>query len=126
MKEVLAEKNRLGGCMVGRAARDNPWLVGRFDKEFHGIPNPDLSRKEIILNYADYLGKIEDNRYCNRVLINPVLNMFRSEKHNELYYNFLIEKEKSEKYINDIKLLLEDSIAMYSEHNLTALNAIHD
>eukprot|EP00826_Nyctotherus_ovalis_P034857 TRINITY_DN2940_c0_g1_i1.p3 TRINITY_DN2940_c0_g1~~TRINITY_DN2940_c0_g1_i1.p3 ORF type:complete len:127 (-),score=29.51 TRINITY_DN2940_c0_g1_i1:146-526(-) len=126
MKTVLAEENKLGGCMVGRAARDNPWLIGQFDKEFYGVANPGLSRKEVVLKYAEYIGKLEDNRYCNRVLINPILNLFYSEKNNELYYKFLIEGERSEKYGNDIEQLIEDSVVMYSEHNLAALNAVHD
>ncbi len=49
MKEVLAPEKGLVGCMVGRITAENPWIVGGFDREFYGVPNPDLSRKDVIL-----------------------------------------------------------------------------
>ncbi len=46
---MLAPDKGLAGCMIGRAAVENPWMVGRFDKEFYGTATPDFSRKDIIL-----------------------------------------------------------------------------
>eukprot|EP00826_Nyctotherus_ovalis_P010883 TRINITY_DN12842_c0_g1_i3.p4 TRINITY_DN12842_c0_g1~~TRINITY_DN12842_c0_g1_i3.p4 ORF type:complete len:127 (+),score=28.50 TRINITY_DN12842_c0_g1_i3:578-958(+) len=126
MKEVLSEDKGLYGCMVGRAANENPWILGAVDKEFYGVANPGLSRKEVVLKYAEYIDKEMHGRYCARVKINPVLNLFYAEDSADLYYNFLVEGARNGKYDNDVKQLLEDAISMYSEHNVTALNKIHD
>jgi len=126
MKEVLSEEKGLYGCMVGRVANENPWILGAIDKKFYGVPNPGLSRKEVILRYAEYLDKETHGKYCTRVKINPLLNLFYGEKDANLYYDFLIEGARNGKYDNDIKTLLEEVVAMYSEHNLTAINKIHN
>jgi tRNA-dihydrouridine synthase len=40
--------------MIGRAAMDNPWIFATFDREFYDSPNPNYSRREILLIYANY------------------------------------------------------------------------
>lgn len=90
------------------------------------MANPELSRKEVVLKYAEYIDKEIHGRYCARVKVNPVLNLFYGEDNADLYYNFLAEGARSGKYDSDVKQLLEDAISMYSEHNVTALNKIHD
>ena len=106
----MKEENGLNGCMVGRATHENPWIMGDFDKVVYGVPNPGLSRKEVILRYAEYLGKAKQGGHCNRVMINPIISLLHGEKDEEIYYNFLSEGERTEKYSNDLQKLLEDSV----------------
>ena len=49
MKEVLAEDKKLAGCMFGRLAYNEPWIMGRIDKEIFGAPGCELSRKDVVL-----------------------------------------------------------------------------
>lgn len=126
MKEVLSEDKGLYGCMIGRVANENPWIIGDVDRIFYGVPNPGLSRKEVVLKYAEYIDKEIHGRYCTRVKINPVLNLFAEEKDGKLYSDFLAEGARNGKYDKDVKKLLEDAISMYSKHNLTALNKVYD
>ena len=135
MKEVLSSDKLLSGCMIGRVVNDNPWIMGRIDREFYGVQNPDISRKEIILvffyfftiqKYADYVEKETCTRFCPRVLINPILNLFTEEADGKIFSDFLAVSEREGKYKKDVKRLIEDAVQKYSEHNPTALNKIHD
>ncbi len=70
--------------------------------------------------------KENDGRYCNRVLVNPILNMFAGEPDSKLFFDFLAEGERDEKYDGEMKKLIEDAVEMYSHHNPAALNKVHD
>ncbi len=65
-------------------------------------------------------------KFCNRVLLNPIMNMFVGETDSDLFAKFLADGEREEKYKSDIKLLMEDAVEMYSHHNPAALNKVHD
>jgi len=36
IKNILKEENGLVGCMIGRAAFDNPWMFSDIDRRFYG------------------------------------------------------------------------------------------
>jgi tRNA-dihydrouridine synthase len=54
IQEALHPDNKLKGCMIGRAAMDNPWLFSTMDKTYFNAENPNFSRREILQIYASY------------------------------------------------------------------------
>ena len=39
IEKLLDPSKGLYGCMIGRAAYENPWIFSDFDRRFYGIPN---------------------------------------------------------------------------------------
>lgn len=48
----------LDSVMIGRAAYHNPWLLADADRRLFGVPNPGLSRREVIEQYLTYADNI--------------------------------------------------------------------
>jgi tRNA-dihydrouridine synthase len=41
--------------MLGRAAYENPWMFADVDRRYYGVPNQNLSRKEVLrVSYRIY------------------------------------------------------------------------
>ena len=38
----------LQGVMIGRLAKDDPWMFSDMDRRFYGVRNPGFSRKEVL------------------------------------------------------------------------------
>lgn len=56
----------LRGCMLGRAAIDNPALFGDVDRYFYGErTNPCLSRRQVLSKYCAYLVDMYPRRCCD-------------------------------------------------------------
>ena len=124
MKEVMAEENKLVGCMFGRLAYNNPWIIGRIDKEIFGDKGCELSRKEVLLKYGESIDKM--NGVCNRTILKPITYFFAGEKNSNQYRRFLGTKLREEKYKENAKLLIEDAVELFSQYNPTAANKVHD
>eukprot|EP00826_Nyctotherus_ovalis_P058899 TRINITY_DN8145_c0_g1_i1.p1 TRINITY_DN8145_c0_g1~~TRINITY_DN8145_c0_g1_i1.p1 ORF type:complete len:309 (-),score=70.88 TRINITY_DN8145_c0_g1_i1:61-987(-) len=120
MREVMGEEKKLAGCMIGRVAYDNPWIVGRIDREVYGDQGCDLSRKEIALKYSEFVDK--EASTCNGILIKPLIFLFAGEKDSNKYRRFLAEGSREEKYKGNPKQLIEDAIEHFSQLNPSALN----
>ena len=41
--------------MIGRMAAQNPWLFRHADECFYRINGPHLTRRQIVMNYVDYV-----------------------------------------------------------------------
>jgi len=52
--EDVLRKGLVRGCMVGRAAFHTPWEFADADRRLAGQPNPGLSRREVVAQYAEY------------------------------------------------------------------------
>ena len=48
-------KRKLRGVMIGRMAAQNPWLFRHADECFYQIDGPHLTRRQIVMNYIDYV-----------------------------------------------------------------------
>ena len=48
-------KRKLRGVMIGRMAAQNPWLFRHADECFYQINGPHLTRRQIVMNYVDYV-----------------------------------------------------------------------
>jgi tRNA-dihydrouridine synthase A len=58
--------SNLRGCMLGRAAMDNPSVFWDCDRYFYGeAENPCTTRREVLDRYIDYLEKVYPRRCCD-------------------------------------------------------------
>lgn len=48
----------LDAVMLGRAAYNNPWMFADADRRIFGVPNPGLSRREVIAEYLRYAEEV--------------------------------------------------------------------
>ena len=55
MTDILVEENNLTGCMVGRMAMNNTWEVAKFDSVFYGDHSKTLTRREMMIDYAEFV-----------------------------------------------------------------------
>lgn len=58
----------VAGCMIGRAAYHNPFLLATVDSEFYGTPDPCLTRREVVERYLDYCDFIQSETGPLRVV----------------------------------------------------------
>ena len=54
---ILSERlhRKVKGVMIGRMVMKNPYLLRHIDKCFYGVPDPGLSRRQIVERYVDYV-----------------------------------------------------------------------
>jgi tRNA-dihydrouridine synthase A len=97
-KEML-ERGDLIGCMIGRAAYENMWILSCVDREIFGVRGTGLSRREILILYGEYADNaLALNPSLNYMtLIKPLLSLFSGERGSTLYKRLLSEKEHFEK-----------------------------
>lgn len=78
----------LDSVMVGRAAYNNPWILADADRRIFGVPNPRLSRRQVVAAYLDYAedflaaGAAEDKNaglYGQFELIKPIMALFHGK-----------------------------------------------
>lgn len=56
----------LRGCMLGRAAMDNPSMFWDVDRYYYGaVSNPCQNRREVLVQYCEYLERIYPRRCCD-------------------------------------------------------------
>ncbi len=98
--EKILNIGSVTGCMIGRAAYENPWLFSDVDRRFYGKENLGLSRKEVVYKYGDYLDewcenndKEKDNT-PEQNLLKPLTNLFHGERLSSVFKNKLYEKRQ--------------------------------
>jgi len=122
---VLDESNDLAGCMIGRAAYDNPWLFSDFDRVFYKKANPGYSRKEILYKYSDYCDKVLEYKSKGIVfeLVKPILYLCSGEPYSTVYKN---ELTKVVNYMKENECNFSDfikhTIDLYEKDNNTSLD----
>lgn len=58
--------DNLRGCMMGRAAMDNPAIFADADRYFYGLPhNPCQNRRQVFQKYCQYLEELYPRRCCD-------------------------------------------------------------
>ena len=56
----------LRGCLIGRAAMENPAVLADVDRFFYGeVSNPAQNRRQVLLRYAEYLSRRYPKRCCD-------------------------------------------------------------
>ena len=103
----------LTGVMVGRLAYEDPWVLCDVDRRVYGMPNPGLSRKEIVAIWGQYCDEeLKRNpKIAWPSLIKPIINLFHNERCSATFRRGLSDRElykKCEKFSDMIKIVVEE------------------
>lgn len=86
------------GVMVGRSIINTPYYWRNIDSELYGVPDPGLSRRDILAQYSSYAYGIETSQgpKSRRALMKPVINLFAGDYGGRLFRNRLDEYIRSD------------------------------
>lgn len=120
----LLENNSLKGCMIGRAAYEDIWHLADIDRRIYGVNNPGLSRKEVLLKYAEYCEfQMNNNPKLNyNTLVKPLISLFASEKGTTYYRRFLSDYSNYNKNNKSFVKLVHNLIEELENINPEALS----
>lgn len=119
--EKHLSSGELSGCMIGRAAYENPWMFADVDRRFFNKPNPGLTRKEIIYKYAEYCEEKQNEGVFLNDLLKPLSHLFSGERKNSTFKNLLYSYKKNKNVMNigdHLKYVVEE----YEKLNKVAVN----
>ena len=113
----------LEGCMLGRAAYENPWIFSDVDRRIFNKPNQNISRKEILYKFSEYVDKTFTEKDNPSVFIKPLINLFNGERKSADFRKMLSSFKDKEMSLGDhIKFCIEE----YEKLNKKAVNKIPD
>lgn len=123
IEEFLTPDFGCMGVMVGRLAYENPWILSDIDRRFYGLPNPGLSRKEILQTWGAYSDREmkANDKLSFPTMVKPIINLFHNEKNNAVYRRILSERDNyknCKKFSELIDLVIEE----YEKLNPSAMN----
>lgn len=109
----LDPEHGLTGVMVGRLAYENPWILSDIDRRIYGLPNPGLSRKELLKIWGRYCDKeiTKNEKIAWPTLTKPIINLFHNEKSSAIYRRALSDRalyKKCKKFSELIDLVSEE------------------
>lgn len=126
IEDILKEENGLTGCMIGRAAYQDPWIFSDFDKRFYHEENLNMSRKEVLEIWGEYCdGALKRNERLKwPLLIKPIIFLFKGEQKSNKYRRMLSDHKKQKEYDReDFSKFLADVVQEFEALNEEAMNS---
>ena len=83
IKSISEAKNHLNyvdGVMLGRAAYDNPFMLSEIDSEIYSNAKTDISRKDLLSEYLDYVHLMSEKGYDPKIMLKHVFGLKKGEK----------------------------------------------
>ena len=83
IKSISEAKNHLNyvdGVMLGRAAYDNPFMLSEIDSEIYSNAKTDISRKDLLSEYLDYVHLMTEKGYDPKIMLKHVFGLKKGEK----------------------------------------------
>ena len=83
IKSIGEAKNHLNyvdGVMLGRAAYDNPFMLSEIDSEIYSNAKTDISRKDLLSEYLDYVHLMTEKGYDPKIMLKHVFGLKKGEK----------------------------------------------
>ena len=83
IKSISEAKNHLNyvdGVMLGRAAYDNPYMLREIDSEIYSNAKTDISRKDLLSEYLDYVHLMTEKGYDPKIMLKHVFGLKKGEK----------------------------------------------
>ena len=83
IKSISEAKNHLNyvdGVMLGRAAYDNPFMLSEIDSEIYSNAKTDISRKNLLSEYLDYVHLMTEKGYDPKIMLKHVFGLKKGEK----------------------------------------------
>ena len=72
--------NYVDGVMLGRAAYDNPFMLSEIDSEIYSNAKTDISRKDLLSEYLDYVHLMTEKGYDPKIMLKHVFGLKKGEK----------------------------------------------
>ncbi len=83
IKSISEAKNHLNyvdGVMLGRAAYDNPFMLSDIDSEIYSNAKTDISRKDLLSEYLDYVHLMTEKGYDPKIMLKHVFGLKKGER----------------------------------------------
>jgi tRNA-dihydrouridine synthase A len=82
------------GVMVGRAVIEAPYQWRNIDSKLYHSPDPCLSRRQIVQQYADYaaIEEVSQGPRARASLMKPILNLFHKEYNGRLFRKLINDR----------------------------------
>ena len=83
LKSISEAKNHLNyvdGVMLGRAAYDNPFMLSEIDSEIYSNAKTDISRKDLLSEYLDYVHLMTEKGYDPKIMLKHVFGLKKGER----------------------------------------------
>ena len=83
IKSISEAKNHLNyvdGVLLGRAAYDNPFMLSEIDSEIYSNAKTDISRKDLLSEYLDYVHLMTEKGYDPKIMLKHVFGLKKGEK----------------------------------------------
>ena len=83
IKSISEAKNHLNyvdGVMLGRATYDNPFMLSEIDSEIYSNAKTDISRKDLLSEYLDYVHLMTEKGYDPKIMLKHVFGLKKGEK----------------------------------------------
>ena len=83
IKSISEAKNHLNyvdGVMLGRAAYDDPFMLSEIDSEIYSDAKTDISRKDLLSEYLDYVHLMTEKGYDPKIMLKHVFGLKKGEK----------------------------------------------
>ena len=83
IKSISETKNHLNyvdGVMLGRAAYDDPFMLSEIDSEIYSEAKTDISRKDLLSEYLDYVHLMTEKGYDPKIMLKHVFGLKKGEK----------------------------------------------
>ena len=125
IEQILVPENNLRGCMVGRLAFQNPWVLSDVDRRFYGVENVGLSRKEILRIWGEYgdLALSEDSYLTWTKLVKPIIFLFKDESFSGRFRRFIANLDNRKKF-EAFSEFIQAASDMFEECNPEAINRL--
>ncbi len=123
LNEVVEKLDAVDGVMLGRAVARNPYLLSAVDARFYGATRPLPERTDILMQYAGYAARREQQGVTANVLLRPLLGLFQGEPAARHYRRALSEGRGSvmERVDQALFALADRRCAAYTPERITAL-----
>ena len=80
ISEAKNHMNYVDGVMLGRAAYDNPFMLSEIDSEIYSNAKTDISRKDLLSEYLDYVHLMTEKGYDPKIMLKHVFGLKKGEK----------------------------------------------
>lgn len=124
IENFLKPEDGLTGVMVGRLAYEDPWVLRDVDRRVYGMPNPGLSRREILHLWGQYCDQeLKRNaKIAWPSLTKPVINLFHNERNSATFRRCVSDRELY-KRCKSFSEMLKIAVDEFGELNPEALDA---
>ena len=103
LEETRGMLDKVDGVMIGREAYQNPGLLSRVDRELFGSQSPEISQKEVLAQFTNYVSKELDQGTALKHMTRHILGLFQGQPGAKQFRRYI--SEHAHKADADIRIL---------------------